>query len=284
MEGGGEADTAGEAWGYRGNSFGGYFCGVCPLGFWRGSHRASGGRTLSAIPSAQQPKAAPSVPFITAAIAEGLSTLVNWSPDASIDDVTSYSLSASVAKGFTGTVSSKCSSPKVLTAPGTDSSALYPKLCAGIPYTITMTATNAAGTSGSSAPSDTVVPLVAQPPSSPLISSVLVRSSSRHRHWSAPAVDGGKVLESYSLSATAGSQDIKVSATASTSLATIGGLTNGTSYTLSLTATSAAGTSTPSTAINSLRYVATPCPDEPRGGPEEGKARRHLVSAPRPGE
>src|SRR5665213_773112 len=44
--------------------------------------------------------APPQAPFITEAVPEGLSALVNWNPNAVSDAVTSYTLSASVAAGF----------------------------------------------------------------------------------------------------------------------------------------------------------------------------------------
>ncbi len=81
-----------------------------------------------------------------------------------------------MAAGYTKTVSPTCAAPPPVSSPGTDSSALVPSLCAGVPYAITMTATNGAGTSAASAASNPTVPLVAQPPSAPLITSVLSRS------------------------------------------------------------------------------------------------------------
>ena len=128
----------------------------------------------------------PSIPFITGTVPEGLGLLVNWNPNPTTDDVTGYTLTAIVAPGFATKVSKTCASPAAFSAPGTDSSALIPKLCAGVPYTVTMTATNAGGTSAASAASNPTVPLVAQPPSAPLITSVFSRNGGLVLGWSAP--------------------------------------------------------------------------------------------------
>ena len=138
---------------------------------------SSGGavpKALAALPALTAP---PSVPFITGVVPEGLGLLVNWNPNPSSDDVTGYTLTASVATGFAAKVSKKCASPAAFAASGADSSALIPKLCAGVPYVVSMSATSTGGTSAASALSDPTVPLVAQPPSAPLITSVFSRSA-----------------------------------------------------------------------------------------------------------
>ena len=81
--------------------------------------------------AAATPSSAPATPFVSGVIPEGLSLLVNWTPNQSSDEVTDYALTAAVASGFSGKVSSECAKPPVVSAPGTDSSALMAKLCAG---------------------------------------------------------------------------------------------------------------------------------------------------------
>ena len=130
---------------------------------------AAAPRSASAVAPAS---ASPAVPFITGAAPEGLGVLVNWDPDPITDDVSGYSLTAAIAPGFVAKTSASCASPAVVTVPGTDSSALIGALCARVPYVVTMTASNSAGTSAPSAPSNPAVPLVAQPPASPVITSV----------------------------------------------------------------------------------------------------------------
>lgn len=72
----------------------------------------------------------------------------------------------------------------------------HPSLCAGIPYVVTMTATHAAGKSAASAPSNPTVPLPAQAPNAPLISSVLSRDGGLVVNWVAPSILGGDPLKS----------------------------------------------------------------------------------------
>jgi hypothetical protein len=206
---------------------------------------------------AATPATAPQAPFIEEAIPEGLSVLVNWDPNPATDDVTGYKLTTAVASGFKA--SKKCAKAQKISAQATDSAALVPKLCAGVPYVITMTATNTAGTSAASAPSNPAVPLVAQAPSSPLITSVESLSDSLIVDWSAPSITGGDPVTSYLLTTTAGTKTTKTKT--SVTEATVAQLTNGTAYTLSLVAVSKAGTSAPSTSTG--MPAATTAPGAP---------------------
>ena len=187
------------------------------------------------------PASVPQVPFLEGVIPEGLSVLVNWNPDPSSNDVTKYKLTATVATGFTGTVSKTCKAPPVASAPGTDSSALVTSLCAGIPYAISMTATNAKGTSAASPKSNPVVPLVAQKPSAPLVTSVLPRSGGLVVDWSAPSITGGDPLTGYSLTAAAGTKKVTVAAKSTATQLTLTKLTNGSPYKITLVATTKVG-------------------------------------------
>jgi streptogramin lyase len=208
------------------------------------------------------PTAVPQATFIEEVIPEGLGVLVNWDPNPSTDEVTSYKLTATVASGFKGRVSKKCAKAPAVSAPGTDSSALIPKLCAGIPYIVTMTASNRAGTGSASATSNPAVPLVAQPPSSPLITSVLSRNDGLVVNWSAPSLGGGDPLKTYVLTTSASTATISTSKTKATvTELTLSKLTNGTTYTLSLVAVSKAGSSAPGTSTGTPA-AATP-PDAP---------------------
>src|SRR5665213_649076 len=216
------------------------------------------GQAAPVLVAAATPTAVPRAPFIEEVIPEGLGVLVNWNPNPATDDVTKYKLSAVVATGFTGTVPGTCGSPPVISAPGTDSSALMTKLCAGVPYAISMKATNAAGTSAKSAVSHPVVPLVAQPPTSPLITSVLPRSGGLVINWSAPSITGGDPLTGFTLKATTGATKVTKSAAATVTQLTLTGLTNGTAYTLSLVATSMAGNSAPGTGTGTPSATAPP--------------------------
>src|SRR5690348_8816688 len=87
--------------------------------------------------------AVPAAPFMTAVVPEGLAALASWAPSPGADKVTGYTLTAAVAKGYTGPVGPGCGTPPPAPVPATDSSALATGLCIQIPYTITVTATNA---------------------------------------------------------------------------------------------------------------------------------------------
>ena len=204
------------------------------------------------------PTAAPGAPFIQEVIPEGLSVLVNWTPNAASDQVSGYSLTASVAPGYTGKPTTQCANPPGVSAPGTDSSALMTALCGGVPYVVTMTATNTAGTSASSAPSNPVVPGAAQAPNAPLITSVQPRDGGLIVNWSPPSITGGDPLTGYTLTTTTGTTTTTKTAGASATQLTLTGLTDATPYGLSLVATTKAGNSSPATGTGTPSATAPP--------------------------
>jgi alpha-tubulin suppressor-like RCC1 family protein len=187
--------------------------------------------------------AVPGAPFLDTVVPEGLGALASWTPNPVFDHVTTYSVSPAVAAGYAGKVPAGCASPPAASAPGSDSSVVVSGLCAQIPYTLTMTAANSAGSSAPSAPSNPVVPLVAQPPSAPLIVSVLARNKALLVTWTAPALSGGDPLLGYTLTATAGSVTVTTHPGSSVTQASVTGLADGTRYAVSLTADSKAGLS-----------------------------------------
>ena len=112
----------------------------------------------------------------------------------------------------------------------------------GTPYSIKLRATNAIGASAaSSATSGTP----AAPPSVPQQVSVLGNPTAAVVTWLAPSSTGGSVITGYTASAYSASTDGSVSASCVTAglTCTITGLTNGTTYYVSVVATNAAGSS-----------------------------------------
>ena len=83
-------------------------------------------------------------PFLEEVAPEGLAVLATWAPDPPSETVTSYTATASVARGYGGS-SKVCARPASVTVTSSDTSALIPALCPKVPYTVTMRATNAAG-------------------------------------------------------------------------------------------------------------------------------------------
>jgi hypothetical protein len=115
----------------------------------------------------------------------------------------------------------------------------------GTPYTFTVTATNVMGTSSASSASSSVTPRTT--PGLP--TSVAATSGANGQSvvsWIAPASDGGSTITGYTVTANPGGQTC--SWTSGALSCTVTGLTNGTSYTFTVTATNAAGTSSASDA------------------------------------
>ncbi len=124
----------------------------------------------------------------------------------------------------------------------------------GTSYTFTVTATNAAGT-GPASNSLSATPRTV--PGAPTLNTASPGDTQVSLAWTAPASDGGSVITGYLATASPGG------ATCSTSgatLCTVTGLTNGISYSFSVTATNAAGNGP---ASNSLSATPTATPTSP---------------------
>lgn len=235
----------------------------------------------------------PQPPSVTSVDTEGLGMLVSWAPNPTADDVTTYTVTATVASGYTGSVPSGCSDPAPVSVPETDTGATVAGLCAGIPYVATVTATNSYGTSdgpqeGSSdtagstdeategAPSAPVVPLPAQAPSSPLITSVVPGARALTVTWSPPSQLGGDPLTGYVITATS-TTGLAVTKTVPATDASyeMKKLTDGVEYTVTLTAVSAAGTSPGDSMTGTPEAVIAP--GEPAGIQVEPNGQGDLV-------
>lgn len=224
-----------------------------PVGFAPFPKLPSGHQTVAAAKPAGAPAAAPTAvpaaPFVSSATGDGLSVAVAWLPNADTDQVSSYAMTATPVAGSTTTA---CPSPTAVTATasGTSSAGWVRGLCAQVAYRVTMKATNSVGTSAASPASAPAVPLVAQVPAAPAITQVLGRSGQLQIAWSASASNGGSAILDQALVVKnpAGTVVSTTTSNASATSATVTGLTNGTTYTVSLTARNAVGSSTASTA------------------------------------
>ena len=109
----------------------------------------------------------------------------------------------------------------------------------GTAYTFTVTATNANGTGQPSAASNSVTP--AGPPGAPTIGTVTAGNAQATVIFTPtpPASNGGSAILYYTVTSSPGN----ITATGAGSPIIVTGLTNGTAYTLTLTATNALGTS-----------------------------------------
>jgi chitodextrinase len=119
----------------------------------------------------------------------------------------------------------------------------------GTAYTFTVTATNAIGTSTASAISNSVTP--ATVPSAPTIGTVVAGNALANVPFTAPSSNGYSSITSYTATSSPGGITGILNQAGSGTI-TVTGLTNGTAYTFTVTATNAIGTSTASAISNSV--------------------------------
>ena len=118
-------------------------------------------------------------------------------------------------------------------------------------YTFTVTATNAIGTSVASAASNSVTPVEPIVPDAPTIVTATAGNAQATVSYTAPSSNGGSAITSYTATSSPGDITAAVNQAGSGDI-TVTGLTNDTSYTFTVTATNAIGTSVASAASNSV--------------------------------
>ncbi len=152
------------------------------------------------------------------------------------------------------------SNPGGLTASGASSPITMPGLTNGTSYTFTVQATNSAGTGTSSTPSPAVTPVsTATAPGAPQNVVATAGDGQAAISFDAPATDGGSPITGYTVT----SSPDGLTATGTASPLTVTGLTNGTAYTFTVTATNTAGTGPASDASTPVTPVAAPAPTRP---------------------
>jgi len=132
-------------------------------------------------------------------------------------------------------------------------------LVSGTSYTFTVTATNSVGTGPASAASNNVTALGPPPP--PTNVSAVAGDQQAAVSCTTPATSGGLNITAYTATASPGGAH----ASAGTCAITVTGLTDGTAYTFTVTATNSLGTSVASVASNTVTPVDTHPPAAPAG-------------------
>lgn len=190
---------------------------------------------------------APTKPLNVRASAGNGSATVSWDPPSSNggSPITSYAVTASPG-GASCTHSGPGGGQCVVTG-----------LTNGTPYAFTVTAGNAVGSSPPSDPTAPVTPL--GPPTQPRGVSASAGNGSVTVSWAAPSSDGGSPITAYTVTASPGEVTCTHNGPAA-GQCTVTGLTNGTPYSFTVTATNAVGTSVasaPTAPVKPVNYGIT---------------------------
>lgn len=209
------------------------------------------GTSLSSVASASvTPATVPGAPTAATATAGDAQASVAFTAPASDG--------GSAITGYTVT-----SNPGGFIASGVATPLIVTGLTNGTAYTFTVTATNIMGTGAASAASISVTP--ATVPGAPTIGTATAGNAQATVTFTAPASNGGSAVTGYTVtSSPAGGVDSNAGSTGLSHVIT--GLTNGTAYTFTVTATNAKGPSAASGASNSVT------PDIVPGAPTIGTA------------
>ncbi len=206
------------------------------------------------VASEAPPIIVPSEPQSVTAVADNASASVSFSPPASDG--------GSPITGYTVT-----SIPDGLTATGTSSPIVITGLTNGTPYSFTVTATNSAGTSPSSAASMSVIPLApASAPDAPTGLVAVAADGQATLTWVAPDSDGGAAISDYGVYYRVLGSSVWLPYADSVSDAlssTVSNLSNQTTYEFTVTAHNSAGDSQFALAAQATPFANATVPTAP---------------------
>ena len=143
------------------------------------------------------------------------------------------------------------SSPSGITGTGASSPVTVSGLSTGTAYTFTVTASTPGGTSPASASSNSVTPTATVPGAPTIGTATSTGSTTATVAFTQPANNGGSVITSYTTTSSPSGITGTLSQAGSGTI-TVTGLAPSTSYTFTVTATNAIGTSAASAASNSI--------------------------------
>jgi hypothetical protein len=206
---------------------------------------AKGTSAASAASTSVTPATMPDAPTGVSAIAENTQATVSFTAPSNDGGsaITQYTATSNPG-GFTGTLSQAESGAITVTG-----------LTNGVAYTFTVMATNAKGTSAASAASTSVTP--ATIPDAPTGITAIAENTQAIVSFTAPSSNGGSAITQYTATSNPGGITETLSQSGSGAI-TLTGLTNGTAYTFTVTATNAVGTSAASAASTSVTPATTP--------------------------
>jgi hypothetical protein len=204
---------------------------------------------LSAAPEA------PSAPTgVTATASQGSATVTWTAPAAGTSPITGYTVTPYIGSTAQPTTTITGSPPATSTT--------ITGLTNGVSYTFRVSATSAVGTGPASEPSNAVTPSAPTAPAAPTGVSATPGNASATVTWSAPAAVG-RPITSYTITPYIGTEArpaTTITGSPPATSATITGLTNGVTYTFTVTATNAVGSGPASAASNAATPTGTTSP------------------------
>jgi hypothetical protein len=166
-----------------------------------------------------------------------------------------------------------------ITVPAAETTKVLTGLTAGTTYTFVVTAVNEGGAGPDSSHSNPVTPTTITAPTAPTAVSATAGLGSATVSWTAPASNGGSAITAYKITPyLEGKAQTPVSAAAGATSTTVTGLTAGSSYTFTVIATNAIGSSPESAPSNAVTPSAASSPGAPTALSASAKSSGAVLS------